>query len=100
MITNTITTLSDALECAINDEDQQLIDELEEVQRQFGGADAEIIWEGWFEEYAVGVAEDVLGLDFSSWPLNRVDWRSAAWDLRMDYTEYCFGGVCYCLREI
>lgn len=40
-----------------------------------------------FEDYARELADLESSVSFSKWPYNHIDWRTAANELRMDYTE-------------
>ncbi len=70
----------------------------------YGGGRQEnetLIAEENFADYAEQLAEDIkpsASIDYSTWPLNCIDWEKAAKDLRYDYTEHEFQGTTYLFR--
>jgi len=58
-----------------------------------------LIRDDYFETYAQELAEDcgIIGLHHR-WPLNHIDWRAAAEELKQDYTSVDFGGEEYWVR--
>jgi hypothetical protein len=48
-----------------------------------------------FEDYAMELAEETLGIDVGSWPAFHIDWERAANELAMDYTSVEFEGTTY-----
>lgn len=57
------------------------------------------ISDDYFTEYTRELAEDIGAIDReASWPLNRIDWKAAADDLKMDYTSFEFMGTTYWAR--
>lgn len=60
---------------------------------------AAFIRDSYFEDYAQELAEDLDLVDTNaSWPMNCIDWESAARHLKMDYTSIDFDGVTYWVR--
>ncbi len=59
-----------------------------------------LIRESYFETYSQELADD-LGLTKgdANWPYTCIDWKQAARELRMDYTEVDFDGVSYFMRS-
>ena len=57
-----------------------------------------LIRDGYFEEYAQDLAED-LGMDKDQqWPYSCIDWKKAAEELQQDYSRVTFGGEDYWIR--
>lgn len=53
----------------------------------------------YFEQYAEELADDIGAIDKGArWPVNHIDWKAAADDLRQDYTECEIYGVSYWYR--
>jgi hypothetical protein len=60
---------------------------------------ATLIREDEFVNYARELAEDLGAIDpKANWPLSHIDWKSAAKELKHDYTTVDFGGVDYYVR--
>lgn len=60
---------------------------------------ATLIRKTYFVQYAEELAEDIGAIDRNAkWPLNHIDWESAAYQLEQDYTEVEFGGVPFLIR--
>lgn len=60
---------------------------------------AVLIHDGYFEDYAQTLAEEVCDLSSaSSWPTSHIDWKSAAAALQSDYTSIEFDGTTYWVR--
>lgn len=60
---------------------------------------ATLIRESYFQEYAEQMAEDIGAVNSEArWPNNHIDWKSAAEELKQDYTEVDFDGVAYLIR--
>lgn len=58
-----------------------------------------LIHDDYFETYAQELAEEIGAVDpEAGWPLNRIDWESAADDLKIDYTSVEFDGETYWIR--
>lgn len=58
-----------------------------------------MIHDSYFEEYARELADDIGAIDRNaSWPLNNIDWKAAADDLRIDYAEVHVNGETYWYR--
>lgn len=58
-----------------------------------------LIRDSYFERYAEELAEEVGDMPRDlKWPLNHIDWKAAAEELKQDYTEVTFGGVSYWVR--
>ena len=57
-----------------------------------------LIRDGYFEEYAQDLAED-LGMDKDQpWPYSCIDWKKAAEELQQDYSLITFDGEDYWIR--
>lgn len=79
---------------------------LESIRRNFSG-DSEwgygitFIRETYFEDYARELAEDIGAISRDeSWPLNHIDWESAADELKIDYSELDIDGIKYYYRSL
>lgn len=60
---------------------------------------ATLINDGYFEQYAEQLAEDIGAIDRDAkWPLNHIDWEAAANELKSDYTSVDFDGTTYWVR--
>lgn len=60
---------------------------------------ATLIHEGYFEEYAQELAEDIGAMgNQTEWPLYCIDWEWAASELKMDYMDVDFDDVTYYIR--
>jgi len=58
-----------------------------------------LIRDSYFEQYAQELAEDIGAIDRNAnWPLNNIDWDTAADELKIDYTCVNFDGEDYWLR--
>jgi len=58
-----------------------------------------LIRDSYFEEYAEQLADDLGAISReATWPLNHIDWKAAADELKIDYTSVDFGGVTYWIR--
>lgn len=60
-----------------------------------------LINENYFQEYAEEFAQDCGWIDRDrayQWPYNHIDWKEAADELLMDYTELDFNGTTYYAR--
>jgi antirestriction protein len=86
------------------DYDEDRLEALEDLEEQLfaegdlhrAAASGPFIAEGRsFEDYAMEVAEETLGIDVSAWPAFHIDWERAARDLQMDYTAVEFEGTTY-----
>lgn len=56
----------------------------------------------YFPEYAEELAKEISGVDeeaWNRWPLNEIDWDSAAETLQTDYADVDFDGVRYWIRS-
>ena len=63
---------------------------------QYGEA---LIRDSYFEDYAQELADDIGAIpDGYTWPTSCIDWKAAARDLQVDYTEVDFDGVSYWIR--
>ena len=61
---------------------------------------ATLVRESYFEQFAQQEAEDLdLVKSDATWPANCIDWKQAAWYLRMDYTSIDFDGTTYWVRS-
>jgi hypothetical protein len=59
-----------------------------------------LIHENYFEEYAQQTAEDIGAIDpNANWPLNCIDWKEAADQLKQDYSTIDFDGETYYIRS-
>lgn len=59
-----------------------------------------LIHEDHFEEYAEQLADDIGAIDpKAGWPLNHIDWESAARELSHDYSEVDWDGQTYLVRS-
>lgn len=59
-----------------------------------------LIRDSYFEDYARELADDIGAIDSNaSWPLNHIDWKAAAEELQVDYTEIDYDGVTYWARS-
>lgn len=79
----------------------RFVEEVERLEREIGeefAVGALMIPEVEFEEYAREFAEDIGAIKGSGWPLTWIDWKRAAQELRMDYTEVEFEGTTYLVR--
>lgn len=57
------------------------------------------IAESYFETYAEELAEDIGAIQSdAAWPNNHIDWKAAAAELRIDYTEEDLDGTTYLFR--
>jgi len=81
--------------------DEDRLEALEDLEAELGNLNAAremgpFIAEGRsFEDYAMEVAEEILGIDVSAWPAFHIDWERAANELQMDYTAVEFDGTTY-----
>lgn len=58
-----------------------------------------LIRDSYFETYAQQFAEDCCEVNpNANWPFNHIDWKSAADELKQDYTSVDFDGVDYWVR--
>ena len=58
-----------------------------------------LIRDGYFEDYARQLAEDIGAIkENASWPNNYIDWEAASEALKLDYTSVEFDGVTYWVR--
>lgn len=58
-----------------------------------------LIRDGYFEEYAQELAEDIGAIaKDAAWPNNFIDWEAAAEALKQDYTSIDFDGETYWTR--
>lgn len=58
-----------------------------------------LIRDGYFRDYAEQLADDIGAIDSSaSWPLNCIDWKRAAEELKVDYFSVDYDGVEYWIR--
>lgn len=78
---------------------------LEGIRGNFSG-DSEwgcgitFIRETYFEDYALELAEDIGAISRNeSWPLNHIDWVSAANELKIYYSELDIDGITYYYRS-
>jgi hypothetical protein len=83
-------------------EDGEELKTLKELAEECEGysdwADGEtLIRDGYFEEYAQDLAED-LGIN-QSWPYSCIDWERAARELQYDYSSVWWGDICYWIRS-
>lgn len=62
------------------------------------GEDGLYIHEYAFTDYAMQVADDLLGMDFGSWPCTYINWESAARELRLGYKRVDICGEPYYTR--
>lgn len=61
---------------------------------------ATLIHEDYFEEYAEELAGDIGAINPTArWPLNHIDWESAAEELQQDYTAVEWDGHTYWTRS-
>ena len=59
-----------------------------------------LIRDSYFETYAEELAGDIGAIDKNaSWPVNCIDWKEAAEQLRQDYTNVDFDGETYWIRS-
>lgn len=64
---------------------QELADYWDEVQLRDG---LTLIHDRYFTEYARELAKDIGAIERkANWPLNHIDWKAAADELKHDYTE-------------
>lgn len=57
------------------------------------------IRDSYFEQYAEELADDIGAIDKEArWPVNHIDWKAAADELRQDYTEVEIRGISYQYR--
>lgn len=86
------------VEGPLDEEDKrrlQAIEELESSVYEFHDG-ATLIREDEFEDYARGLAEDIGAIPSEhTWPTSCIDWKQAAWELKMDYTSVEFAGDTY-----
>ena len=58
-----------------------------------------LIRDSYFERYAEELADDIGAVPKDVlWPLTCIDWKQAARELQMDYTQVDFDGVAYWIR--
>lgn len=58
-----------------------------------------LIRDSYFEDYAEELADDIGAIDSNqSWPLNCIDWKQAADELKQDYTSVELENVTYWAR--
>jgi len=98
----------DELESLMENEDidEEEKEELHKLQEFKDAADASewdygvtFIHEGYFEEYARELAEDIGAISRNEqWPANCIDWEQAADELKIDYTSAEFDGETYYFR--
>lgn len=86
----------------LSEEDQEIFEALAEEVK--GSPDWEygetLIRDSYFEDYARELAEDIGAISGDEkWPLNHIDWESAADELRQDYFSVDFDGVDYWIRS-
>lgn len=89
-------------------EDFEDVEELEALRAlNEKGEDATVDWrygvtlihEDYFEQYAEELAEDIALINRNAlWPLNHIDWKAAAEELKIDYTTVDFDGETYYVR--
>ena len=87
-------------------ETEDLKDELTKLQTFKEEADTAewdfgviFIQESYFEDYARELASDLGAIqDDMKWPCNYIDWKSAANELLIDYSQAEFDGVTYYFR--
>ena len=61
---------------------------------------APLIHDDHFQTYAKELAEDIGAIDRNAdWPLNHIDWKEAAEDLKQDYSPVNFDGQEYWVRS-
>lgn len=93
--------LREARDDGDEDYDEDRLEALEDLEAEIGKLSAArdmgpFIAEGRsFEDYAMEVAEETLGIDVGSWPAFYIDWERAANELQMDYTAVEFDGTTY-----
>lgn len=74
-----------------NGTDEEAIEALED-----SSLDPTLIADDYFQDYARELAEEIGAIPSDySWPASHIDWKAAADALRMDYTNYTYGGVQY-----
>ena len=77
----------------------QLIDTVRDVSNESPENGCLLINDHYFEEYAMGFADDIGAINRDAhWPLNCIDWERAARMLQMDYTSVDYDGVTYWVR--
>lgn len=60
-----------------------------------------LIHDDYFENYARQFADDIGAIDTNaSWPLNHIDWESAADELKHDYVSVEFGDETFWIHSI
>jgi Arc/MetJ family transcription regulator len=85
------------------DENQEELDVLNSLEREVGDEwhhGVALIPESDFQEYAMGLADDLYGREMSNaaWPFSCIDWEQAARELRMDYSSCEYQGATYPFR--
>lgn len=91
---------------AVSDEERAELAELKALQSETEGYSGDtwrdgvqFIRDDWFEQYAEEFADDIGAIDKdANWPVNHIDWKAAADDLRQDYTEVEIRGISYQYR--
>jgi hypothetical protein len=59
-----------------------------------------LVADRYFEEFAESEAEGIGAIDPNAgWPLNHIDWKAAAEELKQDYTEVRFGDRSWWVRN-
>jgi len=59
-----------------------------------------LIADSYFETYAEQLADDIGAISSDAkWPLNHIDWKAAADELKQDYTSVTFGETEYWVRS-
>jgi hypothetical protein len=86
---------------------QEELDEIENFESELGISltiasqnGVTFIAEHDFTEYAEELASDIgaVGVNSYEWPINHIDWDSAAEELKMDYSEVDWQGTAYLFR--
>lgn len=99
-----VTDAQDVLKSAEQDfgtDEAEELAELEELESEISDFmhGATMVPEVYFEDYARELAEDCCDLSHAdSWPFTCIDWKQAAKELAMDYTEVTYQGDTYLVR--
>jgi hypothetical protein len=87
----------------IEDEDEradvEAINEIEEAGLADFAYGETLVREDYFETYAEELAGEIGAISSEAqWPLTHIDWKAAAAELAMDYTEVEWDGATYYAR--
>lgn len=102
-ITERIEYLEGLEDDEIDDDEKDELKALKGLEEEAGtsewGYGVTLIKESYFRDYAEELAEDIGAISGDmQWPLNHIDWESAANELLIDYSAVEFDGITYYFR--